>query len=101
MPPRKREPLVVNKEPLPEFGDVDVTYRAPGVPSKEDQIKGLLRVGQLCNIVNGGRTLQNYEVLAMDDRFIKFRADMSVAPQTEMVLIPYVQIEAIGLVGER
>lgn len=61
----------------------------------------LLSVGDIVNLVNGGRTLQNYEVLDMDDRFIKFRADMSVAPQTEVVLIPYAQIEAIGLVGVR
>lgn len=62
---------------------------------------GLLKIGDIVNIVNGGRTLQNYEVLDMDQRFIKFRADMSVAPQTEVVLIPYAQIEAIGLVNER
>lgn len=60
-----------------------------------------LEVGDIVNIVSHGRTLQNYEVLGMDDRFVKFRADMSVAPQTEVVLIPYAQIEAIGLVNER
>ena len=82
MPPRQR---IEDKSPVESGG--------PSV--------SLLQVGQLVNIVNGGRTLQNYEVLAMDERFIKFRADMSVAPQTEVVLIPYAQIEALGLVGER
>ena len=60
-----------------------------------------LKVGDIVNIISHGRTLQAYEVLGMDDRFIKFRADMSVAPQTEVVLLPYAQIEAIGLVNER
>lgn len=66
-----------------------------------EAFKGFLNKGDLVNIVSGGRTLQNYEVLGMDEHFIKFRADMSVAPQTEVVLIPYGKIEALGLVGER
>lgn len=100
MPPRAKKPtsLVELLETKPGDDaiirtDPDMTYVSRPMP--------LLQVGQLVNIVNGGRTLQNYEVLAMDERFIKFRADMSVAPQTEVVLIPYAQIEALGLVGER
>lgn len=73
----------------------------PPVAEVANAVNSFLKPGDLVNIVNGGRTLQNYEVLGMDDRFIKFRADMSVAPQTEMVLIPYAQIEAIGLCSER
>lgn len=69
--------------------------------SASSENNSFLSIGDIVNIVNGGRTLQNYEVLGLDDRFIKFRADMSVAPQTEVVLIPYAQIEAIGLVNER
>lgn len=92
MPPRTRkeidETIIRNDNP-------------PLIAGLTNVVNTLLKVGDLVNIVNGGRTLQNYEVLAMDDRFIKFRADMSVAPQTEVVLIPYAQIEAIGLVGVR
>lgn len=60
-----------------------------------------LQSGQLVNITCSGRTLFNYEVLGWDANFIKFRADLTVSPQTEVVLIPYGQIEAIGLVGVR
>lgn len=63
--------------------------------------KSLLQVGKLVNIDKGGRTLQNLEVLDFDDNFIKFRWDIHVSPQTEIVLIPWAKIEAIGLVGER
>ena len=63
--------------------------------------KSLLEVGKLVNIDKGGRTLQNLEVLDFDDNFIKFRWDIHVSPQTEIVLIPWAKIEAIGLVGER
>jgi len=54
----------------------------------------------LVHLVSGGRTLQNYEVLDWDDKFIKFRGSEQIAPQTQIVLIPQGQIEAIGLVGE-
>lgn len=60
-----------------------------------------LEKGMLVNIVLGGRTLTGYEVLGADGHFIKFRANINVAPQTEIVLIPFVQIEAIGLLNER
>jgi len=63
--------------------------------------KSLLEVGKLVNIEKGGRTLQNLEVLDFDENFIKFRWDTHVSPQTEIVLIPWAKIEAIGLVGER
>ncbi len=63
--------------------------------------KSLLKIGTLVNIDKGGRTLQNLEVLDFDDNFIKFRWDIHVSPQTEIVLIPWAKIEAIGLVGER
>lgn len=60
-----------------------------------------LQVGQLVNVTASGRTLFNYEILGWDTNFIKFRADVTVSPQTEVVLIPYAQVEAIGLVGVR
>jgi len=63
--------------------------------------QSFLQVGQLANLTAGGRTLFNYEILGWDANFIKFRADLTVSPQTEVVLIPYGQIEAIGLVGVR
>lgn len=63
--------------------------------------EGLLRVGTLVNLVAGGRTLENYEVLDMDDKFVKFRANPQVAPMTEVVLIPHGKIEMMGLPGER
>jgi hypothetical protein len=74
-------------------------------PTKRTELpeepKGLLRVGQIVNVVFGSRTHQGYEVLDMDGDFIKFRGNMTVAPQTEVVLIPRAQIEAIGLTDER
>lgn len=69
--------------------------------AKTTVTKSLLQVGKLVNIEKGGRTLQNLEVLDFDDNFVKFRWDIHVSPQTEVVLIPWAKIEAIGLVGER
>lgn len=63
--------------------------------------ESLLEVGQLCNLVIGGRTLQNYELLGQDENYLKFRANVQVAPQTEIVLLPRTSIEVIGLVGVR
>lgn len=82
MPPRQKT------EPKPEDF-------FPPVPQNS-----FLRVGMLVHLVSGGRTLQNYEVLDWDDKFIKFRGSEQIAPQTQIVLIPQGQIEAIGLVGE-
>lgn len=62
---------------------------------------GLLRVGMLVNLVSGGRTLENYEILDMDDKFVKFRANPQVAPMTEVVLVPHEKIEMLGLPRER
>lgn len=69
----------------------------PVEPTKEPFIKK----GDLVNLVSGGRTLPNYEVLDWDAEFYKFRGSIHVAPQTEIVLIPRCQIEAMGLVNER
>lgn len=63
--------------------------------------KALLEKGKLVNLERGGRTLTNLEVIDWDDNFIKFRWDLHVSPQTEIVLIPWAKVEAIGLVGER
>lgn len=63
--------------------------------------KNLLEVGQLCNLLVGGRTLQNYELLDQDDHFMKFKANLQIAPQTEVVLFHRSSIEGIGLVGVR
>lgn len=60
---------------------------------------GLLEVGQLCNLVVGGRTLQNYEFLGSDSNYLKFRGNVQIAPQTEIVLFHHTSIEGIGLVG--
>jgi hypothetical protein len=62
---------------------------------------GLLQIGDLVHLVSGGRTYQNYEVLDMDDKFIKFRGSVMNAPQTEIVLVPYEKIEALGLPNGR
>lgn len=62
--------------------------------------KPLLEVGQLINLDRGGRTLQNLEVLGIDENFLKLRWDVHVSPQTEVVLIPWREA-VIGLVGER
>lgn len=63
--------------------------------------KPLLEVGAIVNLEKGGRTLTGLEVLDYDDSFIKFRWNLTVSPQTEVVLIPWAQVEAIGLTGER
>lgn len=69
---------------------------AKAAPSKGP----LLKIGALVNLEKGGRTLQNYEVLEIDDTWIKFRGSEQIAPQTEIVLIPIAKIDALGLVGE-
>lgn len=61
-----------------------------------EEVKDLLAIGKIVNLVSGGRTLESYEVLDKDDRFVKFRGNVQVAPQKEIVLIPYEKIEAIG-----
>ncbi len=61
----------------------------------------LLKIGSLVNIEKGGRSLLNLEVLDFDDKFVKLRWDRTVSPPTEIVLIPWEKIEALGLVGER
>jgi hypothetical protein len=58
-------------------------------------------VGQLINVSVGGRTISGCEVLAVYRDFIKLKWDMTLAPQTETVVIPYAALEAIGLPGER
>lgn len=62
---------------------------------------GILKKGMLVNLEKGGRTLQNLEVLDWDSRFIKLRWDVHTSPQTEIVLVPWNKIEALGMVGER
>lgn len=70
-------------------------------PIKSTAKKSLLNVGDIVNLEKGGRTLTGYEVLEMDDTYVKFRASVLNSPQTEIVLIPHTKIEAIGLVGVR
>lgn len=72
----------------------------PPAQKKTEAAKPLLEVGQLINLDRGGRTLQNLEVLAIDENFLKLRWDTHVSPQTEVVLIPWREA-VIGLVGER
>ena len=57
----------------------------------------MLKVGDLVHLVSGGRTLTNYEVLDFDDRLVKFSANPQVAPQTDVILIPWNSIEVMGL----
>lgn len=73
----------------------------PAKRSEPTNTDGLLRKGQLVHLILNGRTLQFREVLDWDDRFLKIRSDIQVAPQTEIVLIPWGQIEALGLTDER
>lgn len=73
----------------------------PPIQKKMETPEGFLRKGQLVHLGLNGRTLQNREVLGWDDRFLKIRSDVSVSPQTEIVLLPWAQIEAIGLTDER
>lgn len=72
----------------------------PPIQKKTEAPEGFLKVGSLINIDRGGRCLQNLEVLAVDDKFIKVRWDQFVSPLTEVVLIPIAEC-IIGLVGER
>lgn len=62
---------------------------------------GLLKKGSIVSLEKGGRTLTGLEVLDWDDNFIKFRWNLQISPQTEIVLVPWQKIEAIGLEGER
>ena len=85
MPPTKK----ISTEPKPsDF------FPPPVAPS-------FLEVGMLVNLVSGGRTLPNYEILDFDATYLKVRGSLQVAPQTEIVLIPHAQIAVIGLVGVR
>lgn len=72
----------------------------PPAQKKTEPAKPLLEIGQLINLDRGGRTLQNLEVLGIDDNFLKLRWDIHVSPQTEVVLVPWREA-VIGLVGER
>lgn len=67
-------------------------------PVKKDE--GFLKVGALINLDRGGRTLENLEILGVDDKFIKVRWNGQVSPMTEVALIP-IDGSVIGLVGER
>jgi hypothetical protein len=73
-------------------------------PAKRTEVttpEPFLKKGQLINLERGGRTLQNLEVLDFDENFLKLRWDIHVSPQTEIVVVPWSKVEAIGLVGER
>jgi hypothetical protein len=72
----------------------------PPAQKKTVEPEPLLKVGQLINLDRGGRTLQNLEVLGVDENFLKLRWDQHVSPQTEIVLVPWREA-VIGLVGER
>lgn len=72
----------------------------PPAQKKTEVAKPLLEIGQLINLDRGGRTLQNLEVLGIDENFVKLRWDIHVSPQTEVVLVPWREA-VIGLVGER
>lgn len=61
--------------------------------------ESFMKVGQLCNLPLVGRTVQNYKYLGTDGLFLKFEADVNIAPNTSIILIPVAQLEAVGLVG--
>lgn len=63
--------------------------------------EGLLKKGSIVSLEKGGRTLTGLEVIEWDENFIKFRWNIHISPQTEITLIPWSKIEAIGLEGER
>jgi len=69
----------------------------PPVQKKTEATESLLKVGDLVHLVSGGRTLTNYEVLAMDDRFLKLSANPQIAPQTDVILVPWGALEVLGL----
>ena len=69
--------------------------------AKSAAVTGLLKKGALVSLEKGGRTLTGLEVLDWDENFIKFRWNVHIAPQTEIVLIPWGKIESLGLEGER
>lgn len=69
----------------------------PPVQKKTTEVESLLKVGDQIHLVSGGRTLQNYTVMAMDDRLVKFSANPQIAPQTDYILIPWTSIEVMGL----
>jgi len=73
----------------------------PPVQKKTAAPEGLLKKGSIVSLEKGGRTLTGLEVIDWDENFIKFRWSIHVSPQTEIVLIPWGKIEAIGLEGER
>ncbi len=64
-------------------------------------VEPLLKKGAIVNLEKGGRTLTGLEVLDWDDNFVKFRWSIHTSPQTEIVLVPWQKIEAIGLTEER
>ncbi len=70
-----------------------VAKSAPKADVKED----LLPIGTITSLVSGGRTLEGYEVVAKDEKFIKFRANLQIAPMTEYVLVPYAKLEMVGV----
>ena len=71
------------------------------VAKKAETPEGLLKKGALVSLEKGGRTLTGLEVLDWDENFIKFRWNVHISPQQEIVLIPWGKVEAIGLEGER
>lgn len=73
----------------------------PPAQKKEAAPEALLKKGSIVNLERSGRTLTGLEVLDWDDHFIKFRWDLSVSPQTEIVLVPWGKVESIGLTQER
>lgn len=73
----------------------------PPVQKKAEAAESLLKLGDQVHLVSGGRTLQNYVVLGMDDRFLKLSANEQIAPQTAVILVPWTALEVLGLPNER
>lgn len=69
----------------------------PKSAPKADVVEDLLPIGTITSLVSGGRTLEGYEVVAKDARFVKFRASLQIAPMTDYVLVPYERLEMVGL----
>lgn len=71
------------------------------VAKKVEAPEGLLKKGSIVSLERSGRTLTGLEVLDFDEHFVKFRWNVHVSPQQEIVLVPWSKIESIGLEGER
>lgn len=61
-----------------------------------------LVVGDLLNVAIGGKlAYKNAELLGHNEVYLKVRGSLSIAPFTEIVMVPWSAIEGVGVVGQR